>query len=502
MISDPLCILIPQVVNCVSSMFGKNCRLASSELWQHIWKKSFFILAGIAFLMEILIAVSYSTPEYPIGIQTKEYLAYTSPWVIALLLVAYTMITFSLRQIKVFKKGLEELSKGNFNYILDVEQYSAERELSTDYVQIGDYMKKLAQEIEETSRKVLEMRNYLDVITIASHDAIFITDETGKIEYGNESFLDLSGFMEDEIIGRHLNTLFFPYNECLDKSSQSYTQNCDNEHIDIDLILKNKTKKHVSVRYGYVELNSKKKLVYLIKDISDIQRVNEIKNSIVSNISHELRTPLTIVKGFIEIASEEENREKRNKYLQRSLEALKRQEWMIEDLLEVAMNEEDIRSIVYDCVHLYDVVEKAIQKVFPKALEARIDIKNAVKRGMCVKADPDKLCYALTKLLDNAVKFNNPGEDVIIEAASSEELITVKVVDRGIGIPPEDLDRIFDHFYQRDSSNKRRYGGNGLGLPIAKRIIEHHGGKMWVESEKNKGSTFFFTLNGFSRRTL
>ena len=121
---------------------------------------------------------------------------------------------------------------------------------------------------------------------------------------------------------------------------------------------------------------------------------------------------------------------------------------------------------------------------------------------MCVKADPDKLCYALTKLLDNAVKFNNPGEDVIIEAASSEELITVKVVDRGIGIPPEDLDRIFDHFYQRDSSNKRRYGGNGLGLPIAKRIIEHHGGKMWVESEKNKGSTFFFTLNGFSRRTL
>jgi two-component system sensor histidine kinase VicK len=258
--------------------------------------------------------------------------------------------------------------------------------------------------------------------------------------------------------------------------------------------------KHVSIRYGHVELYSKKKLVCVIKNTPEVQKIDEIKNNIVSNISHELRTPLTIVKGFIEIASEEENREKRNKYLQKSLEALKRQEWMIEDLLEVAMNEEDIKSRVYDCVHLHDVVEKAVEKVISKAREADIEIKNMIKRGTCVKADPDKLCYAMTKLLDNAVKFNNPGEEVIIEAVSSEYLITVKIVDRGIGIPPEDLDRVFERFYQKDSSSKRRYSGNGLGLTIAKRIIEHHGGKIWAESEKNKGSTFFFTLNGFPEK--
>jgi two-component system sensor histidine kinase VicK len=481
-------------------MFGRNCRLVSSELCEYIWKRSFFIVAGIAFLVEILIALSYSTPKYSIGIQTKEYLAHISPGITSLLLVAYAIIIFSLRKKKVFRKGFEELIKGNFNYILDVEQYNAESELSTTGVQIGTYMQKLSHEIEETSKEIREIRNYLEVITIESHDAIFIADEMGKIEYGNESFLHLSGFMKEDIIGRNLNTLFFPYNECSDKLIQSYTQNCDNKQLDIDLILKTGEKKRVSVRYAYVELNSKKKLVHLIKDISDIQMINEIKNSIVSNISHELRTPLTIVKGFIEIASEEENREERNKYLQRSLEALKRQEWMIEDLLEVAMDEEDIRSIVYDCVHLYDVVEMSVEKVLPKALEADIDIKNMIKRGMCVKADPDKLCYAMTKLLDNAVKFNNPGEEVIIEAVSSEYLITVKIVDRGIGIPPEDLDRVFERFYQKDSSSKRRYSGNGLGLTIAKRIIEHHGGKIWAESEKNKGSTFFFTLNGFPEK--
>jgi signal transduction histidine kinase len=83
-----------------------------------------------------------------------------------------------------------------------------------------------------------------------------------------------------------------------------------------------------------------------------------------------------------------------------------------------------------------------------------------------------------------------------------ENVITVKVVDRGIGIPPEELTRIFDRFYQVDSGTKRRYNGNGLGLTIAKSIIERHGGRIWAESEKNKGSTFFFTLNGFSRKSV
>lgn len=482
-------------------MFGKNCRLASSELCALILEKRLLLLVSVTFLTGILVAASYTIQKYLTEMQTKESLAFTTPLIIAASLIAYTIIIFSLPQIKMLKKGSDELDEDNINYLFDVKNSMASG-VSDTCVQIGTYMQKLVNEIEETSRKVLETRNYLNLITIATHDAIFVTDDMGKIEYVNEGFVDLSGFVEDEIVGRHMNTFFSPHEDCLFQLGRNNTQNCENKQLDTNLLLKTGTMKHVSIRYGHVELYSTKKLVCVVKNIKEVQKIDEIKNNIVSNISHELRTPLTIVKGFIEIASEEENREKRNKYLQKSLEALKRQEWMIEDLLEVAMNEEDIKSRVYDCVHLHDVVEKAVEKVISKAREADIDVKNMIKRGMCVKADPDKLCYAMTKLLDNAIKFNHPGEDVIIEAASSEELITVKVVDSGIGIAPEDLDRVFDHFYQRDGSSKRRYGGNGLGLTVAKRIIEHHGGKIWVESEKNKGSTFFFTLHGFTRKTL
>lgn len=482
-------------------MFGKNYRLASSELCALTLERRLLILVSVTFLTGILVAASYTIQKYFTEMQTKEYLAFTAPWIIAASLMAYTMIIFSLPHIKVLKKGSNELDELNINYFLDMEN-SMVSGVSATCVQIGTYIQKLVQGIGQTSRKLFDIRKYLDLITIATHDAIFVTDDMGKIEYANESFLDLSGFVEDEIVGRHMNTFFSPHEDCLFQLKRNNAENCNNNQLDTSLLLKTGARKHVAMRYGHVEIYSTKKLICVVKNIQDSQKVDEIKNNIVSNISHELRTPLTIIKGFIEIASEEENREKRNKYLQKSLEALKRQEWMIEDLLTVAMNEEDIKAIVYDCVYLHDVVEKAVEKVISKAREADIEIKNMIKHGTCVKADPDKLCYAITKLLDNAIKFNNPGEDVIIEAASSEELITVKVVDRGIGIAPEDLDRVFDRFYQRDTSSKRRYGGNGLGLTVAKRIIEHHGGKIWVESEKNKGSTFFFTLHGFTRKTL
>lgn len=434
--------------------------------------------------------------EYP-----RISLSYTIFFLIVFSLMTYVINSLLLRPIDSLNRGLDELSKGNFNYMLDMKNNGEACELPGAFIEIGTKMHKLICEMEETSRKVLETRNYLDVITSVSHEAIFVTDEGGWIEYGNERFLALSGFTEDEIIEKQPEDLIFLYNGWPLQVDLNNEQDHPSDQYETYLILRNGTKKPVLTRYGCVELNGRKKLVCLVKDISEIKIVDEIKNNIISNISHELRTPLTIVKGFIEIASEEDNREKRSKYLQRSLEALKREEWMIEDLLEVAMDKEDGRSIIYDSVYLYDVVEKAIQKVLTKALETHIDMKNHTKKEICVKADPDKLCYAITKLLDNAIKFNRPGEEVVIEAVCSDDLITVKVTDRGIGIQPEDFSRIFDRFYQIDPSSKRKYSGNGLGLTIAKRIIERHGGKIWVESEKNKGSTFFFTLHGFSRKT-
>lgn len=448
-----------------------------------------------------------------IGLQERDFLGYVidSPrmllsyiltLIITIFLIFYAIKTILFRPIYSFNKGLDELSKGNFNYLEEMKNKENSSEFSGIFIEIGTKLQDLVHELEKMSKKMLETQDYLDVITSVSYEAIFITDESGCVEYANEHFLKLSGFAQKEIIGKHLRQFIFSYNELLWQLKKTKVHDHCSEGAETYLILRNGTRKQVMIRYAHIDINERNKRVFLIRDISELKIIDEMKNNIISNISHELRTPLTIVKGFIEIAYEEENKEKREKYLLRSLEALERQEWIIEDLLEVAKNEEDVNSIVYDNIYLYDVIEKAIEKVLSKASEINIHVRNRTRKEMCVKADPEKLCYAITKLLDNAVKFNKPGEDIAIEATCSESIITVKVVDKGIGIPPEDLTRIFDHFHQIDSSTKRRCNGSGLGLPIAKRIIERHGGSIWVESEKNKGSTFFFTLQGSLRNNI
>lgn len=429
-------------------------------------------------------------------------LSYILTLIMTISLTFYVIKTVFFGPIYSFNKGLDELSKGNFNYLEEMKKKEKSSEFSGIFIEIGTKMQYLVHELQKMSEKVLETQDYLDVITSVSNEAIFITDESGCVEYANEHFLSLSGFAEEEIIGKQIEQFIFSCNELSWQLKKTNVHNHCSNQPETYLVLRNGTKKQVMIRHAHIDLNDRNKLVFLIKDVSELTIVDEMKNNIISNISHELRTPLTIVKGFIEIAYEEENREKRSEYLQRSLEALKRQEWMIEDLLEVARDEEDAKSIVYDSIYLYDVIEKAIGKVLSKTSEINIHVRNQTRREIYVKADPEKLCYAITKILDNAVKFNSPGEDVIIEAACLENVITVKVVDRGIGIPPEELTRIFDRFYQVDSGTKRRYNGNGLGLTIAKSIIERHGGRIWAESEKNKGSTFFFTLNGFSRKSV
>ncbi len=482
-------------------MSGRNYRLASSELYVLIMKKRSLVLVSISSLIGILVVTSHNIQKHFIWVQIKEYLVFTDPLIIVASLIAYSTIMFSLSHISPPEKESFGLNKSRINHFLYMKN-SIGSNISTTYVQIEAQMQKLVHGIEQTFRKSLDIRKSLDLITVTTHDIVFATDDMGKTEYVNKNFLDNSGFVEDEIVGKYMNPLLSPHEGCLFRLEQNDTQNNYNDKLDADMLLKTVAEKRVAVRYGHVGLYAPKELVCVIKNAQEVQKIDEIKNNIISNLSHELLTPLTIVKGFIEIASEEENREKRNKYLQKSLEAVRRQEWIIEDLLEVAMKEEGIKQREYDRVQLYDVVKKAVEKVTPKALEADIKIKNMIKHGICVKADPDKLCYAMIKLLDNAVKFNRPGEDVIIKATASEELITVEVKDRGIGIAPEDLNKVFDHFYQKDASSKRRYGGNGLGLTVAKDIIEQHGGKIWVESKKDKGSTFFFTLHVFTRKAI
>ncbi len=231
------------------------------------------------------------------------------------------------------------------------------------------------------------------------------------------------------------------------------------------------------------------------REMSLSRAAERIKGELISNVTHELRTPITIAKGAIELAMDEKGGEKRNKLLNIGRNALLRQNSIIEDLIIAAkMENRDYRFDVKPC-DLAGIIRATIFDYTKRAKEKNISVKASIPQDLpAIMGDSTALKRAFTNIIGNAIKFNKKGGEVRITLKSNMANLTVTVTDTGIGIRKELLEKIFDCFYQVDGSIMRAYPGTGLGLNVAKRIIEAHGGETLVKSEISKGTKFTIIL--------
>jgi|Deesub1362B_J571_1020462.scaffolds.fasta_scaffold01471_3 signal transduction histidine kinase len=237
--------------------------------------------------------------------------------------------------------------------------------------------------------------------------------------------------------------------------------------------------------------DSRKKLERAYEDLKEI---DELKSNIIANVSHELRTPITIAKGFIELAMVEEDEEERRNNLQSAVNALIRLNDIVEDLIQVANIERGDSNLRRESFSLAEAVMGAVKEKETLAKEKGVKIEVDLDHGGDIVGDPIKLKRAILNLLDNAIKFNRSGGEVKIKVSEEQGWVKITISDTGIGIPEDRLEDIFKPLTQLDPSPTRRYGGTGTGLAVAKRIIEAHGGKIWVESKLGKGATFYMVL--------
>jgi hypothetical protein len=367
------------------------------------------------------------------------------------------------------------------------------------------------KQAEETVLKEMEKaQRYLDIAGV-----MFIAlDSKGKVTLVNKKGCEILECPEDEIIGKNWFNNFIPersrkdVKEVFDKLMRGEVESV--EYFENLALTKSGEERLISWHNSFLkddgsnitgilssgeDITERKRAEDALKEAyEELKSLDELKSDIIANVSHELRTPITIVRGALEMVMEEKRQAEREILLKMALGALARQNAIVGDLIE-ATKIRGGKKLKLGPVDLNDAVTIVSSEFEPIALRNKVKIRIDLDKNLpLVKANFEGLLYILRNLLSNATKFNKEGGKVTITAREKEGMVEVCVSDTGIGIPEDALDRIFDRFYQVDSSPGRRYSGTGMGLAIVKDMVEAHGGEIRAKSKLDKGSKFCFTL--------
>ena len=233
----------------------------------------------------------------------------------------------------------------------------------------------------------------------------------------------------------------------------------------------------------------------LVQNLTRVRRLEAVRRDFISNVSHELRTPLASLKALTETLRDGalEDPKAARRFLGRIETEVDALTQMASELLELTRIESGQVPLELRPIPVADLLGRAADRMRAQAERAGLSLRmEPVPENTRVQADPSRLEQVLVNLIHNALKFTRSGGEVTLGAKMDGEMVRFSVQDTGVGIPTEELERVFERFYKADRA--RSGGGTGLGLSIARHIVEAHGGRIWAESREGQGSTFYFTI--------
>jgi two-component system phosphate regulon sensor histidine kinase PhoR len=238
-------------------------------------------------------------------------------------------------------------------------------------------------------------------------------------------------------------------------------------------------------------------VVVVLNDITQIKRLEKMREEFVANVSHELRTPLTSIQGFIETlkGGAINDPEKAKHFLKIIEKQSNRLNNLVEDILKLSKIESQEIVVNLQSTNLKDLLDKVIVEFKENILQKKLQITtNISPQFPLLKVVPEQIELALGNLLDNAIKYTPEKGEISIYFLEREKDVYLEIADNGIGISPEHLPRIFERFYRVNKDRSRDLGGTGLGLAIVKHVVKVHKGSIGVDSHPGKGAKFFIIL--------
>lgn len=405
-------------------------------------------------------------------------------------IAAYVVIFAYLKNLQYVIKQIintnNEISKGNFSVSLDIFADSQFSELSESYNFMAKTLaisKEIADDRTDRIKAILE----------SLADAVIAVDNIGRIVMMNRAAEKLFEIPR-EVAGQHLIQAVRNY------ELYGFIYGCMNTGNPGETEIKLKTKERL-VRVHATPYKSREGktlgIVVIVRDITELRKLEKMRTDFVANVSHELRTPLTSIKGFVETLLDGAYKDPKitERFLKIIDDEAGRLNRIISELLDLAQLEANKVKLNIQDVDLKEMVDE-VYLVFEKRLQEKNvsftwDIPNLLPK---VAADPDWLRQVFINLIDNAIKYTLPGGSIAVRAEKIDQFVKVQVEDTGVGIPEEALPRIFERFYRVDKARSRQEGGTGLGLSIVKHVVKILGGEISVQSKPGLGTTFVLTL--------
>jgi two-component system, OmpR family, phosphate regulon sensor histidine kinase PhoR len=237
--------------------------------------------------------------------------------------------------------------------------------------------------------------------------------------------------------------------------------------------------------------------VVVLHDVTELRRLERVRQDFVANVSHEFKTPLTAIQGFAEtlLGGALEDPKNNRRFLEIMRDHANRLARLTDDLLKLARIEAGKLELEFSPVGVIEFIERCAETALMKASRKQITLDIEIPPGLpAVRGDASLLRDVLQNLVDNAIQYTPPCGRIRVSARVNTDEMVIEVMDTGIGIPLIDQERIFERFYRVDAARSREAGGTGLGLSIAKHIVDAHGGRLWVESTVGEGSRFSFSI--------
>lgn len=347
-------------------------------------------------------------------------------------------------------------------------------------------------------REVVEEKEELEHIIESVYAGLLMVNREGRIMQANASAREMLGIQSKDI-----SRLYYEIIEDAKAKEivSSALESGEETAGEVSLIRPDEEEEHIyQVQTALVKGEDASVIgaVAIFNDITELRNIERMKTAFVSTVSHELRTPLTSIKGFVSTLLADNDgyydlETQREFYTIIDMEC-DRLTRLISDLLNVSRIEAG-RALDLNpkSVDLYTLSEKVIsvQRSYTNKHELILSLSEGIPS---IIADEDKVDQILTNLISNAIKYSPKGGDVTITGGFSDGFVTMSVSDEGMGIPKEHMGKVFERFHRVDNRDTRQVGGTGIGLYLVKHLVEAHGGKIRIESEVGKGSSFIFTL--------